>query len=65
MKHHDRYSIAASFLLGAFVLNALTDMGWLNSVAESGLMDWAAWILGTAGILFYFFAIREHHRSHR
>jgi hypothetical protein len=65
MKHHDRYSIAASLLLGAFVLTVLKDMGWLISVAEAGLMDWASWILGTAGILFYYFALREHHKSHR
>jgi hypothetical protein len=64
MKHHDRYAIAASFLLASFLLTALKDMGWLNSIAEAGLLDWAAWIMGMAGILLFYFAIREHKKSH-
>lgn len=64
MKHHDRYAIAASFLMAAFVLTALKDMGWLPSTAEVELLDWSSWILGTAGILFFYFAISEHRKHH-
>lgn len=64
MKHHDRYAIAASLLMGSFVLNALKDMGWLTSVSEAGLLDWVSWIMGTAGILFFYLAIQEHRKHH-
>jgi len=48
----------------SFLLSALVDMGWLISFSQAGLLDWASWIFGMAGILFYFIAIREHRRSH-
>lgn len=64
MKHHDRYAIAASLLMGSFLLNALKDMGWTSSIAEAGLLDWMSWIFGTAGILFFYLAIHEHRKRH-
>lgn len=64
MKHHDRYAIAASLLMGSFLLNALKDMGWTASITEAGLLDWTSWILGTAGILFFYLAIHEHRKRH-
>lgn len=64
MKHHDRYAVAASFLLASFLLFAIRDMGFLTSVAENGLLDWAGWIFGMVGILLFGFAIKEHRKSH-
>lgn len=60
---HDRYFIACSLFLASFVLSALVQMGWQISLAESGLLDWTSWILGTAGILMFALAIQDHHKG--
>ena len=59
---HDRYFITSSFFLASFVLSALSQIGWESSVAESGLLDWTSWILGTAGILMFALAIQDHRK---
>lgn len=62
---HDRYAIAASLLMASFLLRILVDMNFLNSVSEGELLDWTAWILGTAGIFFFGIALQHHRKKHR
>lgn len=64
MKHHDRYFVAASFLLAAFILGAMVDMGILVSMDEAYLLDWIGWILGMVGILMFGLALSEHKKHH-